>query len=357
MSINMDLLRSFAERHFGRVERITAKPLSGGLDSFGVYCVKVKFDIGRTAHFVAKHLPESGAREAEVYRILAASSASVFAPRLLGIGGSHRDMCLFLEWIVAKRQWPWRDQNATLAVLRRLAELHSQPPTSFAGVFADSSIESEIQRSAALTSELYTRAFYRRRRHRMKSMHQPIKRIADDLISIRRYLIQETGMAPLHGDMHSGNAVIRICERKPDAVLLDWGRARLGSPLEDVASWLQSLAYWEPETRRFHDTLVVRYLEWAGRPGLLVREFRRLYWLAAASNAMAGGLRYHLDTMLNPAVALRVRERSRTMANDWLRIIRRADEYWRLGDEPGGRAAWIRSALPKIHGISPQSKR
>ncbi len=351
MSIQMELLRSFAERHYGAVERITARRLSGGLDSFGVYRVQVTFatgGTGRTAHFVAKHLPESGAREAEVYRILAASSAAVCTPRLLGIDGGKNEIYLFLECIRPNQQWPWRNENATIAVLRRLAELHSQPLASFAGVLTDASLEFELQRSAELTSELYGRAFFRQRRHSMRPMSRAIKRIADDLMSIRRYLIQETGAAPLHGDMHSGNVIIRVCRRGPEAVLFDWGRARLGSPLEDVASWLQSLAYWEPEVRRSHDTLVVRYLEWAGRPSLLKHAFRRLYWLAAASNAMAGALRYHLSTMLDPAVALRMREQSCAMAGDWLRIIRRADEYWRLGDESGRQIALLQTEHRQI---------
>jgi hypothetical protein len=346
MNIDMEVVRSFAERRYGALERMTAKRLSGGLDSFGVYRIDVKFakgDSAGTAQFVAKHLAESGTREADVYRLVAASPASMFAPRLLGTAGGSRDTYLFLQWIPPNRQWPWRDQNATLAVLRRLAQLHSQPLTGFGGVSTSSTFESEMQSSAASTAELYGRAFFRRRGTGLRPMRSTLRRISDDLLSIRRYLIQETGAAPLHGDMHSGNVIIRTRKRRTDAMLLDWGRARIGSPLEDVASWLHSLGYWEPEVKRLHDTFIGHYLEWAGRPRLMMRDFRKLYWLASASNAMAGALHYHFETMLNPAVSVAVRESSAGVARDWLRIIRRADHYWRLGDAPGPRIATLRS--------------
>jgi hypothetical protein len=346
MNIDMDVVRSFAERRYGALEGITAKRLSGGLDSFGVYRVDVKFakgDSARTAQFVAKHLPESGMREADVYRGVAASPASRFAPRLLGTAGGIGDVYLFLQWIRPNRQWPWRDRNATLAVLRRLAQLHAQPLTDFAGMPAHSCFESEMHNSAASTAELYSRAFHRRRGTGLRPMRSAIRRIADDLTSIRRYLIQETGAAPLHGDMHSGNVIIRTRQLRTDAMLLDWGRARVGSPLEDVASWLHSLGYWEPEVKKLHDTFIRHYLECAGRPHLLSRDMRRLLWLASASNAMAGALQYHLETMLDPALPVPVRESSAGVARDWLRIIRTADRYWRLGDAPGRRTARLQS--------------
>ncbi len=311
-----------------------------------MYRVQVKLasaESGGRAEFVAKCLPESGSREVEVYRVLELSSAAAFVPRLLGIDRANtEDVYLFLEWIPARRRWPWWDQNATLAVVRCLTKLHSLPLATFNRIVCNSCFESEIQQSAALTFEAYDRAIFGQG-HDLRSMGRAIQRIADDMISIRQHLLQETGTVPLHGDVHSGNALIRGCGRPFDAVLLDWGRARLGSPLEDVSSWLQSLGYWEPEVRKYHDTLLVRYLQLANLPSRLIRRFRRLYWLAAGSNAMAGALRYHLEMMLNPSVSPRIREVSRAIAGDWLRIIRRADEYWRLGDEPGRQTAQLQT--------------
>ena len=112
-------------------------------------------------------------------------------------------------------------------------------------------------------------------------------------------------------------------------ILLDWGRGRFGSPLEDVASWLQSLGYWEYEVARRHDTLFRYYLEVRNLPDRLTPELRSLYWFAASSNAMAGALRYHLAVMNDPQRTTHERSASAGAVIDWLRIIRRADACWR----------------------------
>ena len=127
----------------------------------------------------------------------------------------------------------------------------------------------------------------------------------------------------LHGDVHPGNVLIRRGGGTERAVLIDWGRARFGSPLEDVSSWLQSLGFWEPEAKRRHDTLLGGYLSARGYAGTLSSELRARYWLAAASNGLAGALRYHLWA----AQQARTRQAQRAAANaarDWVRVLRRA---------------------------------
>jgi len=113
------------------------------------------------------------------------------------------------------------------------------------------------------------------------------------------------------------------------AVLLDWGRARFGSPLEDVSSWLQSVGYWEPEVRRRHDTLLRSYLRARDLSDHLSPELRELYWMAAACNAMSGALRYHLAVMLDSTRSGEERSGAFCALQDSLRIIRRADICWR----------------------------
>jgi aminoglycoside phosphotransferase (APT) family kinase protein len=138
------------------------------------------------------------------------------------------------------------------------------------------------------------------------------------------------GSAVIHGDAHPGNVVLQGVPGGPRAVLLDWGRARLGSPLEDVSSWLQSLGLWEPEARRRHDTLLRRYLTGRGLPDRLDRPLRDAYWLAGACNVLAGALRYHLAIAGgwgNPGP--RTRAESVRAARDCLRVVRRADACWR----------------------------
>jgi hypothetical protein len=73
------------------------------------------------------------------------------------------------------------------------------------------------------------------------------------------------------------------------------------------------------------DTLLNRYLSAGGFAPRLTREIRRHYYLAAACNALAGALRYHLwvaHTHDDP----KRRMAGACAARDWLRIIRRAHE-------------------------------
>ncbi|MCW5981848.1 MAG: aminoglycoside phosphotransferase family protein [Bryobacteraceae bacterium] len=300
----------------------------------------------RGASFVAKRLWGRGLRELNAYRALDASGGPPVAPRLLGVHRETPDEAyLFLEWIPAARRWPWVDEDATSAVIRRLAQLHTRPVRNFRSGFDDPNIEREIEASAAETAALYHRLPLARSRAGATAMGQTIDRVAGEMSAMRAYLKAGTGIAPLHGDVHSGNVVIRAGAKDIDAVLLDWGRARLGSPLEDVSSWLQSLALWEPRVKRRHDTLLKRYIEWSGPAHRLDREFRRLYWLAAASNAMAGALRYHLAVTGDKGRTDAARNRSAGAARDWLRIIRRADKYWRQADGSGRRSVPLQNAV------------
>jgi aminoglycoside phosphotransferase (APT) family kinase protein len=143
------------------------------------------------------------------------------------------------------------------------------------------------------------------------------------------------GFAPLppaliHGDVHPGNVMVRRRGGKDVPVLLDWGRARIGSPLEDVTSWLQSLSYWEPLAMRRHDTLLAEYLVARRAPTGRDADLRRAYWLAAASNVLAGALRYHVHMSVSEEAGTAGRAAAALRAaRDALRIIRRADAWWR----------------------------
>jgi hypothetical protein len=122
--------------------------------------------------------------------------------------------------------------------------------------------------------------------------------------------------------------ILRRHRGRDEPVLLDWGRARIGSPLEDVSSWLQSLGVWEPEARRRHDTLFGWYLAARGLDRRLGRDLRVAYWLAGASNALAGALSYHLSIMVERRVSPARLTNARTAALGWLRVLRRADACW-----------------------------
>src|SRR5207302_11274597 len=102
------------------------------------------------------------------------------------------------------------------------------------------------------------------------------------------------GQVVLHGDVHSGNVLLRDGSLQRSAVLVDWARARLGSPLEDVSSWLESLGSWEPGVRTQRTSLLKHYFRARGLQRIFAREVLLYYWVAAACNALAGALHYHL---------------------------------------------------------------
>jgi hypothetical protein len=91
-----------------------------------------------------------------------------------------------------------------------------------------------------------------------------------------------------------GNVLMSRRDRQDKLILLDWGRARVASLVEDVSSWLQSVSYWEPECRQHHDRLLAAYLSTLGMDGSPTDSVRAAYWMAAASNALSGALLHHL---------------------------------------------------------------
>jgi aminoglycoside phosphotransferase (APT) family kinase protein len=200
------------------------------------------------------------------------------------------------------------------------------------GVLAQWDYEAELAASARATLDLYAQVVRSADLAPLRPVGPALRRTVAVLPEMRRQLTVggPLAVAVLHGDAHSGNAVIHTIGGHEQAVLLDWGRARLGSPLEDVSSWLQSLGFWEPVARQRHDTLLRRYLAARGLSTVLSRGLRDAYWLAAASNTLAGALRYHLAVAAGwTAAPSRARAEAVRAARDYLRVIRRADAIWR----------------------------
>jgi aminoglycoside phosphotransferase (APT) family kinase protein len=143
------------------------------------------------------------------------------------------------------------------------------------------------------------------------------------LPAIRRRLLSGDTTV-IHGDVHPGNVIVRPAGAIRDVVLIDWARARVGSPLEDVASWLHSLGCWEPQARRRHDTLMRAYLEARTVRRPFTSNLRVEYWLASVSNGLSGAIRYHLSVLADPMSDERVRYNSGQALAAWERVVRRA---------------------------------
>jgi aminoglycoside phosphotransferase (APT) family kinase protein len=323
------VILQFARERFGSDLELRVSPLHGGLESPGIVRAVVHRRGAELGSFVAKPFSASGSRELDVYRVLRRTHENGTAPALLG--WMHKDGgdggYMFLEWVAGESSWPWRHLRASALVMDQLASVHEMNPARFTRVLTRSwDYERDLGNSARLTIEAYERAFSLGVRPGERPMLRTLERLYTALPRLRRELLAATGTALLHGDAHPGN-VVYSAKR---VLLLDWGRARLGSPLEDVASWVHSVGFWEPAARRKHDTLLKRYLSARGQSSVaLSQSFRDACVLAGASNGLSGALRYHLAVIGDSTRSGQEKWDSYRAAADWLRILRRADACFR----------------------------
>ena len=292
-------------------------PLRGGLEA-SVARLTVGGERSRQ-QMVVKRLTSGARREALRYQLLASSNVT---PRLIAAAERDDATYLFLEHVRPVSTWPWRDSANTRLVLRQLARVHrigeSMPHPD------DWDYERELHASAAETLAVALESAPLLPELDWRREFRTLRRVSAGIAEWRHRMREVLGSTLIHGDVHSGNVILR---RNGEVVLLDWGRSRAGSPLEDVSSWLLSLRSWEPAAERDHDTLFRDYLAAAGHEPRLTPELRDGYWIAAASNALAGALRYQLVVARDAGG--RKREVALAQAQGALRVIRRADERMR----------------------------
>lgn len=311
---------------------LARSPMRGGLESHAVERLRVRGrdprGNTRSLRLVAKQLRGVHVREAGVYRDLLAQSKVAIAPAVFAIEhGAEMSTVLLLEDVRQISRWPWRELSTAAAVLRQLARFHQASKGAIAQV-PSWDYESVLQESAVATLERLRQmrsdtefAWLRRSLRAVSRLVNALPTRRSELLNLEPY-----GRGPIHGDVHPGNAIVRKRGLEREVVLVDWARARVGSPLEDVSSWLQTLSYWEPEARRRHDTLLASYLVASGHDGRLSSELREAYWMAGASNALAGALRYYC---WKAEVARSTAQRARAVhaARHWLRIVERAHAW------------------------------
>lgn len=309
--------------------------LRGGLQATSVTRLAVRYRDARgrwRVHtLVVKRLAGSAAREAMVYQELLASLPAALGPRLFAADrGPAGHEVLYLEALRPVSAWPWGELSAARGVLERAALLHrSTPAGGTVALLSAWDYEAELAASALQTLEQLERL----RRYAPPYFRNGLRwarRLVGHLPAIRHQLLAlgPLGTSVIHGDLHSANVILRRRSGRAEPVLLDWGRARIGSPLEDVSTWLQSLGDWEPETRRRHDTLLTGYLVARGMEGRLGPDLRAGYWLAGASNALAGALSHHLSVLGDERVPRVRAARAAHSAHQWMRVLRRADAFW-----------------------------
>lgn len=312
--------------------QIASKPLRGGLEASSVNVVAVRYrDVAnrqKMVRLVAKQLSGRATREGPIYQRLVAAHARDLAPKFVAVKQTDDAASLLLiEAIRRTRSWPWHSVSAGQDLLAELAAFHDAAEEK-ADLVPDWNYEMELFSVAEQTQAALDACRIEPDLYDLARSAPSLKRIVSALPAIRSQLLAERpfGCRPIHGDLHPGNVLMRRRSGRETPILLDWGRARVASPLEDVSSWLQSVSFWEPQGRRSHDTLLRSYLSALGMDQRLTSSLRAVYWMAAASNVLSGALLHHLR-----ATARRDRPNgsaAHLAAQDALRIIRRADAWW-----------------------------
>lgn len=310
------------------------RPLRGGLSAPAVAGLRASYrdrsGRRRRARLVLKYLGGSATRERRIYEDIVAAHAASMSPRLIGAVDFSAQRAAILLESVRRLTWPWRDPRAAQVVLERLASFHVSARASRATpAVADWDYEAALRGSAERTYESLLECRARPELAVLVKAAPATKRLVLALPQCRAALlgVQPFGPCVVHGDVHPGNVLIRSGGSRFAPVLIDWERARPGSALEDVSSWLQSLGFWEPEARRRHDTSFASYLSALGLERRLSSSLRAAYWIAGASNALAGALDYHLRGALHSLDGGQ-RAACARAALSWLRVLRRADAFW-----------------------------
>ena len=300
--------------------RISVRPLRGGLESRVARARLTSDAPGVPARLIVKTVRGRCRRESEMYRLLGISAAGPPTPALLGVHADGDADHLYLEDVHPSIEWPWADIDLAGAVCRALAALHRLDLDGTR--LAPWDYELELLRSAEQTLQLAQTAGSQTA-VRVWARLGDLRRVVRALPYMRARLASQRPVV-IHGDVHPGNVLVRNDGPRPSIVLIDWARARYGSPFEDLASWLQSLGCWEREARRRHDSLFKQYLRASGSVVELSASTRTLYWYAAASNGLAGAIRYHLAVLGDSKSSDRACALSGVALRSWQRVIRRA---------------------------------
>ena len=299
---------------------LSLEEIVGGLES---RVVRASFRSRREkdlwpSSFVVKELRGLQRRETNIYRELWTHSTAPPTVRLLGIETTEDADYLYLEEATAQCEWPWKQTLSSAAVCRALARLHDSEQWQSKTLVAWD-YESDLAKSADETLAVAHHARDEAGVRRWRRIGD-LRRVVAALPKMRSLLLDATTF--IHGDVHSRNVILRATEND-EIAFIDWARARFGSPLEDVASWLHSLGCWEPEARRRHDTLLRAYLEARSSKQTITTELRTAYWYASASNGLSGAIRHHLSVLGDAKCSSDMKYDSERSLQMWERIIRR----------------------------------
>src|SRR5919204_3565102 len=201
----------------GDVERVLldVQPLLGGLESRAVARVQAEARVcrgsPRSFTFVVKRLDGPAKRELAMYDLLAAAGTRAIPQRVGVEAVGPATTYLFLEWIPATH-WPWAEPALVSHVLEQLANIHA----ALSGALPGGSLgawdyEAELMPTAEATLKTLEVAVQTSALAGLHRLAPALRRVVAALPGMRRQLMSSSplGQSMLHGDVHSGNVLIR----------------------------------------------------------------------------------------------------------------------------------------------------
>ena len=212
-SIRKCVKEYLAKVHGNQCEEVETniRELRGGLDSSCVLHVRTIFRTRdrrvRSGSFVLKRSQPGGA-EGRVHVDVLPSSGLELAPTLLGFHQAEGEHVYMFEYVRRSERWPWSASNNSRLVLDALAGLHGRRLTDFA---ADRSYELILVKGASRLQEHLEGIPRGSELGFARGSIPVVRRMAEALPRIRRRLLDNGlfGSTLIHGDVHSGNVLLR----------------------------------------------------------------------------------------------------------------------------------------------------
>jgi hypothetical protein len=198
-----DVVTAVAAKLFPATPMVNLVPLRGGLEA-AVARITLRDEARRERHVVVKRLASGARREEARYRSLAAFGVT---PSFLGAVDHGDSTYLFLERVRPVSSWPWRDSANTRLVLEQLARVHR---FGDAAAHADDwDYDAELLSSSAETVAVAAGSAASIPELDIRRELRPLRRVAATLGEMRQQMNGALGTTLIHGDVHSGNVMLR----------------------------------------------------------------------------------------------------------------------------------------------------
>lgn len=269
-------------------------------------------DERQSINIVRKTIPKRWPNEPKVYEELL-PEVLISIPRLYWVDHQVGTSALYLEYVQPVEEWPWQDISFHKLVLGQLARLHAHFWNQNDRL---ASVHWLSENSSAYYSRLFKTKTYQTISNLYKGQeHGVLGDLTSDLIAsvenisraLQRILhfLHHQKRTLLHGDLHGENVLVGKDRHVNDGqvLIIDWDRARLGHPLEDLSRWIENFQWTAPEITPSRETLLHIYseaLEVAlGGEWLPQRDFLSAYYSSAVIYTILSELPWTVRTLVS----------------------------------------------------------